>query len=262
MGRVHPSEVEVEVDSPWRLVMIGALVLVVCDPVAAPAPKAEVVAAGVRPGFAPATVGDSWTYRTTQSSPGLAMPGATSTDTIASGDKGVFRLVTTDAGNPGANNERSLIITPAGVSPDIGVMTTSIGPVKTVKTSGVYLPTDLTPGLRWSWTQAIDSPISTMDVAGSAEVVGTQQVTVPAGTFEAVKIRSETKNHVVTKGGQIPAMDHVQHDESWYVRGLGLVRNVTRTAAGYSADKVLIQYSVQGAPVGQQAPKQVAKGAP
>lgn len=262
MGRVHPSEVEVSVDSPWRLVMIGALVLVTCDPATVPAQTGAETAA--RQGFAPATVGDSWTYRTTQSAPGLAMPGATTTDRIASGgqDGGrwVGRMVTEDAGNPAANSERSLIITPAGVSPDIGTMTTSIGPVTTVKTSGVFLPTDLTPGLRWAWTQSIDSPISTMEVRGSAEVVGTRTVTVPAGTFEAVVVRSEVKNHVVTKGGQVPPIEHVQRDESFYVRGLGLVKNGTLAGAGYSAEKVLLKYSVTGAPVGQ--PAQIAKGAP
>ncbi len=285
MARVHPSEVEVDVSSPWRLVIVGALVFVACDPPAAPvaapagqeqrsdagvaAPVAgkqgDAVAAAALPGFAPTTIGDTWTYQTGQTSPGVAMPGATSTDRIASGaqegTRWVGRLVTEDAGNKAANSERSLIVTAAGVSPDIGTMTTSIGPVTTRTTSGVYLPTELTPGLRWSWTQALESPISTMEVAGSAEVIGTQRVTVPAGTFEAVVVRSEVKNHVVSKGGTIPPIDHVQRDESWYVRGLGLVKNVTQAGAGYRADKVLVRYSVHGAPSGQ-APAQVATGAP
>ena len=272
MGRVHASEVEVDASSPWRLVIVGALVFVACDP---PAPtearqagqaqRSDAVAAAALPGFAPNTIGDTWTYQTSQTSPGVAMPGATSTDRIVSGaqegTRWVGRLITEDAGNKAANSERSLILTAAGVSPDIGTMTTSIGPVTTSKSSGVYLPTELTPGLRWAWTQALESPISTMEVAGSAEVIGTQRVTVPAGTFEAVVVRSEVKNHVVSKGGTIPPIDHVQRDESWYVRGLGLVKNVTQTDAGYRADKLLVRYSVHGAPTGP-APAQLATGTP
>ena len=264
MGKVRPSEVEVDVGSPWRLVIVGALVLVTCDPGAAPA-EADASAQVRSPGYAPNTVGDTWTYRTSQVAPGLVMPGATSTDRIVSGApagaRWIGRMVSEDAANPGANSERSLILEAGAVSPDIGTMTTTIGPVTTVRSSGVYLPVDLTPGLRWSWTQTIDSPISTMDVAGSAEVVGAAKVTVPAGTFEAVMVRSEVVNHVVSKTGTIPPIDHVQRDESWYVRGLGLVKNVTRAGAGYSAEKVLVRYSVQGAPVGGQV-AQIAVGAP
>jgi hypothetical protein len=259
MGKVHPSEVEVEVGSSWRLVIVGALVLVTCDPGASADASVQL------PGYAPNTVGDTWTYRTSQVAPGLAMPGATSTDRIVSGasagSRWVGRLSSEDAANPGANSERSLIFEAGAVSPDIGTMTTSIGPVTTSKTGGVYLPAELTAGLRWSWTQTIDSPISTMEVVGSAEVVGATKVTVPAGTFEAVMVRSEVKNHMVSKTGTTPPIDHVQRDESYYVRGLGLVKNVTRAGAGYSAEKVLVRYSVQGAPAGGQA-AQIAVGAP
>jgi len=267
MGRVHASEVEVDVSSPWRLMIVGALVFVACDPPRAVEAKQtaeqEAKLTAALPGFAPTTIGDTWTYRTSQASPGLAMPGATSTDRIASGAQDgarwVGRIVSEDAVNKAANSERSLIVTAAGVSPDIGTMTTSIGPVTTSRTSGVYLPTELTPGLRWSWTQALDSPISTMEVVGSAEVIGAQRVTVPAGTFDAVVVRSEVKNHVISKGGAIPPIDHVQRDESWYVRGLGLVKSVTRAGADYRAEKELIRYSVHGT---GQAPGQLATGAP
>jgi hypothetical protein len=282
---VHASEVEAEIDSPWRLVMIGALVLVTCDPMVAPTPgptaptgaptdtavaatgTATVAANGTaaRQGFAPTTVGDSWSYRTVQQAPGVAMPGANTTERIVSGGPvsggWAGRIASEDADNKGANSERSLNVTAAGVSPDIGTMTTSIGPVTTVKTSGVFLPADLTPGLRWAWTQTIDSQLSAMEVAGSAAVVGIEKVTVPAGTFEAVRVRGEIKNHVNVKGGAVAPMDHVQHDESWYVRGLGLVKNVTRLASGYSSEKVLVRYSVAGAPVGGST-AQIATGAP
>lgn len=260
--RVHPSAVEVVTDSPWRLVIVGALVLVACDPIAAPPPAATTPAPA---GFAPTSVGDSWTYHTSQTTPGLAMPAATATERISSGaqegTRWSGRLITEDAGNPGANSERSLIVTPAGVSPDIGTMTTAIGPVTVIKTSGVFLPAELTPGLRWSWTQAIDSPISTMEVAGSGEVIGAEQVTVPAGTFAAVRVRSETRNHVIGKTGGIPPIDHVQRDESWYVRGLGLVKNVTQLGTGYRAEKVLVRYSVRGAPTGVPQAAGAAPGA-
>jgi hypothetical protein len=262
VGRARASEVEVVEHSPWRLVIVGALVLVCCDPATRPA--AVVEAPAEDPGFAPASVGDAWTYRTGQTSPGLVMPGATTTDRIVAGAREggrfVGRVVSEDAGNPAANSERGLIVTPAGVSPDIGTMTTAIGPVTTLRSSGVFLPAQLPAGLRWTWTQTLESPISTMEVRGSAEVIGPEQVTVPAGSFAAVRVRSEVRNHVVTRGGTVPPIEHVQRDDSWYVRGLGLVKAVT-TTTGYSAEKVLVAYQVQGAPVGQGSP-QIAVGAP
>jgi hypothetical protein len=238
MVRPRASDVEVHGQTTWRLVAVGAMVLVRCDP------------ARAGPGFSPMTVGDTWTYRTTQQA-SVPMPGATATERVVSttqdGARRVARIVSEDASNPQAGSERSQVVTAAGVLPDVGTMTTAIGPVTTVRSEGVFLPAELTPGLRWTYAQELDSPISTMSVTGAGEVVGIESVRVPAGRFEAVRVRSEVRNHVVVKDGAVPPIDHVQRDECWYVRGLGLVRSVTESE-GYRAEKLLVAFAVRGAP--------------
>lgn len=93
-GKARASEVEVLQDSARRKVSVGALVLVCWDPVAAPAER--------RPGLAPASVGDTWTYHTEQSAPGPVMPGGTTTDRIVAdgsvGARWVGRMTSEQAG--------------------------------------------------------------------------------------------------------------------------------------------------------------------
>lgn len=251
MGKPRGSTTEIEATGGWQLHLVGALAIVACDQ----RPHEPV---SLQHPFAPAHVGDEWVYATGQRYPGMAeLPGSRSIDRIVSllerGDRLVARVRSESPGNPDAGSERDLVIVGFGVSPEIGTMTTTIGPVTTRVAEGVFLPRELTAGMSWNWRQEIDTPLSMMVVEARCEVVGPTQVGTPAGQFSAVHVRCAMVNQMraVTKDVPLPASEHRQTEDSYYVRGIGLVRSVTASDQGYTSEKVLVGYTIAGAPAGE-----------
>lgn len=254
MGKPRGSTTEIEATGGWQLHLIGALAIVACDQRPSGEPP------GLEHPYAPASVGDEWVYTTGQSYPGIqALPGMTSIDRIVSvfrhGDRLVARVRSEAPGNPGANSERDLVITGLGVSPEIGTMQSAIGAVTTRVAEGVFLPRELTAGMSWNWRQEIDTPMSTMQVEALCEVVGPAPVATPAGQFSAVHVRCVLHNRMTMtlKDSPVPPSEHTQTEDSYYVRGIGLVRSATEANQGYSSEKLLVRYTVAGARGGAAA---------
>ena len=145
-----------------------------------------------------------------------------------------------------ALSERDLVIAAAGVLPDIGTMTSGSGPVYTRETHGLYLPHALPVGLRWTWGQQLEMPGATLEVTGTAEVMAIERVTVPAGSFEAVRVHGEIFSRVQLAGS--PVLESVQRDASHWVRGVGLVQSIGLGPPDPQRAKVLVAYDVRGAP--------------
>lgn len=235
MAERRSSTTEVEVTGGWQLVTAGALVLVSCDPTPSQAHP-----------YAPASVGDTWVYAIPQSYPGATMPATESVERIVRAERRGDRLVARVRSEYfGSTSERDLVITPLGVSPDIGAMTTSVGDVTVRAAEGVFLPRELSPGMRWDWRQELDSSFSRMSVSGRCEVVGPAEFQ----GLPAVHVRCETRNRMIAtaKDNPVQQLDHVQTEDNDYVRGIGLVRSVTTTPAGYRSEKLLVRWQVAGA---------------
>ena len=229
----HASEIDLDAPGDWQLVTAGG--------------RVEVVHVAA-PGFTPASPGDVWDYCTTQ--PG--QPPLHSRDRVLAarqqGDLWIARMGCEIAEVPAARCERDLVIAADGLSPDIGTMTSAAGPVRTTSTRGLYLPRALPVGLRWRWAQQLEMPLATMEVTGTGEVVSVEQVTVPAGSFEAVRVHGEVVSRVVLRSpAGSPPIESVQRDTSYWVRGLGLVRSVSVGPPEQQRDKVLVAYEVRGA---------------
>ena len=229
----YASEVDLDAPGDWQLVTEGG--------------RVEVVHVAIQAGFMPATPGDVWDYCTTQ--PG--QPPLHSRDRVLAarqqGDRWIARMCGEVPEYPAALSERDLVLTAAGVSPDIGTMTSAAGPVHTISTRGLYLPRTLPVGLRWAWSQQLEMSLATMEVTGTGEVVAIEQVTVPAGSFEAVLVYGEILSHVLLRSpAGSPPIESVQRDVSYWVRGLGLVRSVS-VGPPEQREKMLVGYDVRGA---------------
>lgn len=107
---------------------------------------------------------------------------------------------------------------------------------KTLSSSGNFLPRDLAVGTTWTSTyevevkntnpQAAQLGMATnhMNLTTENKVISEEQVTVPAGTFTALKV--ESKNAMKMKlGANMPEVNTAYTTYSYFVRGKGLVKS-------------------------------------
>lgn len=117
---------------------------------------------------------------------------------------------------------------------------------KTISSSGHFLPSDLRVGSTWTSTYQVETEntnpdavrlgmrTSQMDLKIENKALGEESVTVPAGTFTALKI--EAKNTMKMKlGPNLPAVNSTFTTYSYFVRGKGMVKSVTNGVSGMNS---------------------------
>ncbi|MFY0538175.1 hypothetical protein [Nannocystis pusilla] len=122
MAQRRSTTTELEPGPGWQLLITGALVFVGCD-VQATAPAHHP--------YAPASVGDEWVYAMPQAHPAVQVPTTQSIDRILAAEQRGDRLVARVRSEFfGGTSERDLVISPLGVTPELGSMTSAVGEVK------------------------------------------------------------------------------------------------------------------------------------
>ncbi len=123
--------------------------------------------------------------------------------------------------------------------------------VETTAASGEYLPRELAVGSVWQQSyNVLMKPTgaaragdlgATPDMHGvvtiNHQAVGEEQVTVPAGTYTAIKVKSSTTMKLdAVRGGLSAELPGIQVESmEWWVRGVGLVKAQMQMGAGYAA---------------------------
>lgn len=112
--------------------------------------------------------------------------------------------------------------------------------VETVSNDGVTLPKDIQAGDTWSekFTVNVVGPDATTpwDVAYEFQAIGTEDVSVPAGTFTALHLT----NHMTWLSGAVPAMDL----DYWFAQGVGLVKSSYSMEGLGSGTTELVSYTI------------------
>lgn len=145
---------------------------------------------------------------------------------------------------------------------DNNSMTTNSGvtaKVETVKSEGVSLPGESRwhTGEKWNVDyvikETIQMPNSQMrpegdgTVKGDGEILGEEQVTVPAGTYQATKTRFTYKFDVTVKtsGMTIPVPQISLETTAWFVKDVGMVKSITASNGKLAATTELLSISGQ-----------------
>jgi hypothetical protein len=106
------------------------------------------------------------------------------------------------------------------------------------KAIAMVAPASLTPGSTWSYSMVATitahgkPPATQPPLPFKFEVKGTEEVTVPAGTFRAVHIETEIETHM-------GATTMTHHTDEYYAPGIGLVKRGTDQGASWE----LVEYS-------------------
>lgn len=102
--------------------------------------------------------------------------------------------------------------------------------------SGISLPNEITSGQQWQYDLKIQGTIpmpteqqlqSNGTYSMTMQEMGTETVTVPAGTFEAVKIQANSNVKILVPFGseQVP-MQYSGTSITWYAPGVGYVKSI------------------------------------
>ncbi len=129
--------------------------------------------------------------------------------------------------------------------------------LKTLEVSGINIPQTLTSGMQWQYSLNLQG---TIVMPGDPQApangvysvimqeVGRETVTVPAGTFEAVKIQSNSTVDITSSfaGTEVPIKFNGT-TITWYAPGVGYVKSVENGDFGgqaFSATTELQSYSI------------------
>jgi hypothetical protein len=111
-----------------------------------------------------------------------------------------------------------------------------------VSSSGTFMPADVKAGATWSNSETIIMELTggpaasmgpiTMTTTEESKAIGEESVTVPAGTYTAMKVELTRKTISKANFGTIP--ESTSTSTEWWVKGIGMVKTVTKTEDGTS----------------------------
>jgi hypothetical protein len=125
----------------------------------------------------------------------------------------------------------------AGTSGGLSVSTSNVQ-IKSdsVKVTGYNLPASFGPGSTWTITESVDATASAAGKSVDSQLAYTlncsygdaESVTVPAGTFSALKANctKDSTMSAVVSGKSMQLNDTKENVTYWYVKGVGQVKTV------------------------------------
>ena len=127
----------------------------------------------------------------------------------------------------------------------------------TSEVTGISLPKDISSGMEWQYSLVLQGTVampgdqqsqSSGTYHASMKELGRETVTVPAGTFEAIKIQSNSTVDIISAfaGIEVPIKFNGT-TITWYAPGVGYVKSVENGDFGgtaFSATTELQSYSI------------------
>jgi hypothetical protein len=111
-----------------------------------------------------------------------------------------------------------------------------------LKSSGTFMPPNVSAGTTWSNSEEVEMELTDGSIAGmdkinlttaeQSKAVSEESITVPAGTYKAMKVeltRTTTSKFIGAPAGfKLPEMPpSVSKSTEWWVKGVGMVKSVT-----------------------------------
>ena len=205
----------------------------------------------------PVAKGAAWVY----SSTGGPNGDFTYSDTITETRPGGFTLT---SNFPNQKVEQAWICTPEGlVAYQLGGGTTAsvsmqnmISGFKTLEVSGLSLPASIAPGQTWNYKLTMEGSVATPEGATQSpgtfdlemQELGSETITVPAGTFNATRIQATFNAQISVdfQGSQVPYMVNGT-SIVWYASGVGYVKsieNIDFSGSSFTSTTELQTYSI------------------
>ncbi len=202
----------------------------------------------------PVRVGASWNYHVTGAPTGDIDFSSTISTLNADGfvEEGVFPGLTRNSTWKCTPTGLALLAPGGGVTGSVSTSSLSFE-FTTTDYSGNTLPKSVAAGDKWTQTLTLhgentlaDGTVVTADGTDTTDftAVGMESVTVPAGTFNAMRIDVVTVFTIETtvSGAKVPVTLNIT-GSAWYAPGIGMVKTVS-TTEGIASTIVLTAYTI------------------
>lgn len=193
--------------------------------------------------YFPVRAGATWTY-TTNLTTNKSSKHTVTIEKLTDNSFTQHQVFTSSTGKSGVDVRTNWSCTSNGLTSsqtDNNTVSTSSTQVdaKVIRQSGVVIPSNLGVGMTWTFSQLSSMKMGgqTLEIPSDAsfKAVGTESVTVKAGTFTALKVTATTK---ITMPGSKEATETTQ--TIWYARGVGMVK----TLVGSGTTTELVSYKI------------------
>jgi len=203
----------------------------------------------------PVVAGASWSYSLTGPLSDTFTRSITALTSDSFTDQDVFGSGTTRSGHWTCDAGTLIALDPSGGSANTAnVQSAGVdSDFQTTYADGVTFPAEINPGT--SWTQDItlegvqnlngQSIPTKSETAYSCTAGEYETVTVPAGTFDAIRVDCQVniKMTITMAGMEIPS-NFDSTTTAWHAAGVGMVRSVTDLGAGISTTIELTAYNI------------------
>ena len=202
--------------------------------------------------YMPIVVGATWNYNLTSQNPDTYVHSIISVEGTGFTEQDVFGSGVTRQGKWNCENGNLIALNPSGGgSANVSAEGTTVD-FQTTAIDGVTLPASLNPGDTWSQSLTLEG---TQTINGQAfpasnqttqncTAVGVESVTVPAGTFDAMRVDCQvTINIALDMGGGPLANVIALNNTNWYALNIGLVKTVS-IGSGLDSTTELTSYSI------------------
>lgn len=186
--------------------------------------------------YMPIISGATWNYNLSGPVPDTYVHSILSVEADGFTEQDVFTTGVTRQGNWKCENGNLIALEPAGGgSASVETEGMSID-FQTTALEGVTLPASMNPGDNWSQsltlegTQTINgqSYPASNQVTSTCTAIGIEPISVPAGTFDALRVDCETTMNLSMDMGGTPLQNTLNLNASnWYAMKVGLVKSVT-----------------------------------
>lgn len=222
-----------------------------------PAPVNEAEAPPVSTGicdnpYMPVIVGATWNYNIIGPTPDTYIHSILSLEADGFTEQDVFASGVTRTGQWKCENGNLVALNPSGGgSANVSTEGVSVD-YQTTAHEGVTLPTSINPGDSWSQsltlegTQTVNGesfPVSNQ-VTQACTAAGVESVTVPAGTFDAMRVDCQVNMNITMDMSGSPFTTTIAlNNTNWYVIKVGLVKTVS-TGSGLDSTIELTSYLI------------------
>jgi hypothetical protein len=140
------------------------------------------------------------------------------TERVLSVDKDRYRVATTIGGT---TSDSTWLCTDEGLAMQLDEI-----PEMSITTTGPSIPATMDVGTEWTQTFEMDGPGISMRITTVNRVTSREEITVPAGTFDAFRIDYEARTEAP---GEPPSLTR---GTQWFAVGTGIVRSTSVSDLG------------------------------